>query len=278
MRKRQQCSRIIITDPKLDESTQLMLLDACIGSNLEFQVVPTAYELMLDRFQLHVVAGVPMLGMRRCNIRGGNRFAKRMFDIVVSSAALTMLSPLMLVVGVLIKLSSKGPVFFTQDRIGEGARPFKFFKFRSMHVNNDDSIHRAYTQKLITEGDAHETDRTGALYKIKDDPRLIPIGTFIRRYSVDELPQLFNVLKGEMSLIGPRPPIPYEVDVYREWHKRRFDGPPGITGLWQVSGRNRLSFDEMVKLDIEYLENWSIARDLKILWRTMGVVLFERAH
>ena len=116
------------------------------------------------------------------------------------------------------------------------------------------------------------------VFKIKKDPRLIPIGGFIRKYSVDELPQLFNVLRGDMSLIGPRPPIPYEVEVYREWHRRRLDGPQGITGLWQVSGRNRLSFDEMVKLDIEYIENWSFALDIKILWRTVGAVLWHSAY
>jgi lipopolysaccharide/colanic/teichoic acid biosynthesis glycosyltransferase len=147
-----------------------------------------------------------------------------------------------------------------------------------MHVNNDDKIHREYAKQWIANGTAHQEDDKGKLFKIKNDPRLIPCGKLLRKYSIDELPQLLNVLRGEMSLIGPRPPIPYEVEVYREWHRRRFEGPPGITGLWQVSGRNRLSFDEMVKLDIQYLENWSVWQDLKILWRTMGVVLFDRAY
>lgn len=269
---------IVVTNPRLEEATQLNLLEVCLGQNLEWQVVPSAYELMLDRVQLDAAAGVPLLGMRRCNIRGANRLVKRAFDILAASCALVLLSPVMLAVALLIKLTSKGPVLFTQVRVGENGKPFSFLKFRSMHVNNDDSIHREYTRAFITQGVAHAVDEAGALYKIKDDPRLIPIGKFIRKYSIDELPQLFNVIRGEMSLIGPRPPIPYEVEVYREWHKRRFEGPPGITGLWQVSGRNRLSFEEMVKLDIEYLENWSLWRDLKILWRTMGVVLFDRAY
>ena len=271
--------RIVISDPKMDDGLQMALLDVCLARNLEWMVVPSAYELMLDRVELEAVAGVPILSLRRCNIRGANRLAKRLFDMAAAGLGLLFISPLMIVVAALIKLTSKGPVFFTQTRIGENAQPFRFYKFRSMHVDNDDSIHRAYTQKLIQEGAAAGHEANGdKVYKLQDDPRLISIGAFIRKYSIDELPQLLNVLKGDMSLIGPRPPVPYEVEVYREWHRRRFEGPPGITGLWQVSGRNKLSFDEMVKLDIEYLENWSMARDLKILWRTMGVVLFDRAY
>lgn len=269
---------VIVTNGKLDEQKQLELMETCLAANLEWSLVPSAYELMLDRAQIDEVAGVPLLGIRRSNIRGGNRVVKRAFDIVVATLMLVLLSPLMALVALLIKLSSKGPVLFTQMRVGENGEAFRFLKFRSMHVNNDDRIHREYTQKLITEGAAAGADKNGVVYKIQKDPRLIPIGAFIRKYSIDELPQLINVLKGDMSLIGPRPPIPYEVEVYRGWHKRRFEGPPGITGLWQVSGRNRLSFDEMVKLDIEYLENWSFTRDLKILWRTAGVVLFDKAY
>lgn len=276
--KKHRVRGVVITDPKMDEAEQLRLLDVCLGANLEWQVVPSAYELMLDRVRMDSVAGIPLLGMRRCNIRGSNRIAKRLFDVIVAALGLVLVSPLLAVVAAAIKLSSKGPVFFSQDRVGVYGDSFKFFKFRSMHVNNDDSIHRAYIKKMINQGEAASEDGEEKVYKIKRDPRLIPIGAFIRRYSIDELPQLFNVLRGDMSLIGPRPPIPYEVDEYREWHKRRFEGPPGITGLWQVSGRNRLSFDEMVKLDIEYLENWSFSRDLKILWRTMSVVLFDRAY
>lgn len=269
---------IVICDSRIDQQGLLALLDVCLAANLEWQLVPSAYELMLDRVTLDVIDGVPLLGMRRSNIRGGNRLIKRMLDIVIATIAIAFLSPLMLLVALLIKLTSKGPVFFSQDRVGENGQVFRFLKFRTMHANNDSAIHRTYATKWITEGHAHEVDAKGALYKIKEDPRIIPIGGILRKYSIDELPQLFNVLNGDMSLIGPRPPIPYEVEVYREWHRRRFEGPPGITGLWQVSGRNRLSFDEMVKLDIEYLENWSIRRDLKILWRTMGVVFFDRAY
>jgi len=269
----------VIVASKLDDKTQLDLLDQCLALKLEWQAVPTVYEIMLDRVSVDVVGGVPLLALRRSNIRGLNRLLKRAFDVVVSALMLVVLSPLMLAVSGLIKLASKGPVFFKQQRVGENGRVFEFIKFRSMHVNNDDGIHREYAKKWIAEGQAADKDRGDAVYKIKNDPRIIPyVGPFIRKYSVDELPQLLNVLRGDMSLIGPRPPIPYEVDVYREWHRRRLDGPQGITGLWQVSGRNRLSFDEMVKLDIEYIENWSFGLDLRILWRTIGVVLFDRAY
>ncbi len=270
-------SGIIITSSKLDEAAQLEILDVCLASKLEWQVVPNVYELMLDRVSLDVVGGVPVLGLRRSNIRGLNRVLKRAFDVFVSSLILIAASPFMLAVAALIKLTSKGPVLYTQERVGQHGEPFEFLKFRSMHVNNDDSIHREYAKKWI-DGEAAGEDKKGAVYKIARDPRLIPIGAFIRKYSIDELPQLMNVLKGDMSLIGPRPAIAYEVDVYREWHNRRLEGPQGITGLWQVSGRNRLTFDEMVKLDIDYIENWSFALDMKILWRTVGVVLFGRAY
>jgi len=270
-----QADGVIVTTSKLNESAQLELLDTCLAEDLQWQIVPNVYDLMLDRVAFEVVGGVPVLGLRQPNIRGVNRMMKRIFDMSVASLMLLALSPLMLVVATLIKLSSRGPIFYTQDRVGEGGKTFKFIKFRSMHVNNDDTIHREYARQWIEQGKAAHDDDGEKVYKIKKDPRLIPIGGFIRKYSVDELPQLFNVLQGDMSLIGPRPPIPYEVEVYREWHRRRLDGPQGITGLWQVSGRNRLSFDEMVKLDIEYIENWSFALDLKILWRTIGAVLWQ---
>jgi exopolysaccharide biosynthesis polyprenyl glycosylphosphotransferase len=211
-------------------------------------------------------------------LRGLSRVLKRGFDVVGASLLLLLLSPLMLLIAVLVKASSRGPVFYTQKRVGEGGTEFDFIKFRSMRTDADDGSHKAYALEWIRENKAAAEDGGEKLYKIKDDPRITPIGRFIRRFSIDELPQLVNVLRGDMSLVGPRPPIPYEVEAYRDWHRRRLDGPQGITGLWQVSGRNRLSFDEMVRLDIEYLERWSLALDLKILLRTVGVVLFDRAH
>ena len=198
--------------------------------------------------------------------------------MAASALILVAIAPLMFGVALAIRMSSPGPVFYTQQRVGYRGQQFPFFKFRSMHVNNDDQIHRDYTKQWITQNQAHSSEGEEVVHKIVDDPRIFPVGKFIRRFSIDELPQLLNVLRGEMSLIGPRPALPYEVEVYNEWHRRRFEAPPGITGLWQVSGRNRLSFEEMIELDIDYLENWSMFRDIRILFRTVGVVLFEKAY
>lgn len=190
---------------------------------------------------------------------------KRSLDIVGSIAGLVLFSPFFAVLPVLIKLYSKGPVFFLQNRIGRNGRPFKVLKFRSMYLDNDDIIHREYTRKLIK----GEVDGAEGVFKIQGDPRVTPIGRYLRKYSLDELPQFINVLKGDMALVGPRPPIRYEVENYSGWQRNRLMGKkPGITGLWQVTGRSSTSFDDMVRLDLRYLRGWSVVLDLKILLRT----------
>lgn len=269
---------LILVDRYLSDEQVLSTIEICMRHQVTWNMVPAVHELLLDRARVEVVDGIPMVGMRRSNITGFNWFVKRSFDVVASTFLLVLAAPLMFAVALAIALSSRGPIFYVQQRVGYRGQVFPFFKFRSMHVGNSDAIHREYTKKWITENQAHEASGAKAIHKIARDPRVFPVGQFIRKYSVDELPQLLNVLRGEMSLIGPRPALPYEVEVYREWHRRRFEAPPGITGLWQVSGRNRLSFEEMVKLDIEYLENWSLLRDLHILWQTIRVVLFEHAY
>jgi exopolysaccharide biosynthesis polyprenyl glycosylphosphotransferase len=201
---------------------------------------------------------------------------KRLIDVVASVIALTLSTPVFLVIALVIKMSSKGPVLFRQQRIGWHGEPFTFLKFRTMEVNNDPGLHKEYVQKLIA-GRAEPTPQNGngdGVYKIKSDPRVTKVGAFLRRTSLDELPQLINVLRGEMSLVGPRPPVKYEVDVYHIWHlSRLMEAKPGITGLWQVSGRSRVKFDDMVRLDIRYARNWSIWLDLKILVQTPHAVL-----
>jgi exopolysaccharide biosynthesis polyprenyl glycosylphosphotransferase len=201
---------------------------------------------------------------------------KRVIDIVGSLVAIIAFSPIMLFTAIAVAVTSPGPVIFRQTRIGKGGAPFVFYKFRSMRANADDRIHREYVANLI-EGNLKEVnqgDATRPVYKMTADPRVTPVGRMIRKTSVDELPQLFNVLKGDMSLVGPRPPLPYEAEKYQSWHLRRvLQIRPGITGLWQVEGRSTTSFDEMVRLDLRYIRHCSLWLDLRILLRTVMVVL-----
>ena len=204
---------------------------------------------------------------------------KRTIDIVGSSIALIILAPLMCAIAVAVKLSSPGPVLFRQTRIGQYDVPFTFLKFRSMHAVNDSRIHEEYVKRFIAgaltprNGDA----RNGAVYKITADPRVTRVGRFLRKTSLDEIPQFFNVLMGQMSLVGPRPPIPYELEAYDVWHRRRLlVAKPGITGPWQVSGRSGLEFDDMVRLDLKYAKAWSVWRDVKILLQTPRAVVSGR--
>jgi exopolysaccharide biosynthesis polyprenyl glycosylphosphotransferase len=195
---------------------------------------------------------------------------KKALDVSGSLAALLILSPLFLIIGALIKLTSPGPVFFRQTRIGQCGKEFSFLKFRSMYVNSDPAIHQEYVRKLIE----RKIDDSNGAYKIKHDPRVTPVGRFLRKSSLDELPQFMNVLRGEMSLVGPRPPIPYEFEEYSLWHRRRvLEAKPGITGAWQVDGRSRTSFDEMVRMDLRYIRNQSFWLDVKILLKTPFAVL-----
>jgi lipopolysaccharide/colanic/teichoic acid biosynthesis glycosyltransferase len=203
---------------------------------------------------------------------GFQRLLKRASDVGGSLCGLILLSPLMLAVGLAVKISSPGPVIFTQTRVGMKGLRFPFHKFRSMYWNTDDQVHREYVSNLIAgrleKINQGEGDRS--FFKMKDDSRITRVGRMLRRLSLDELPQLFNVLKGEMSLVGPRPPLIYEVEKYKPWHLRRIlEVKPGITGLWQVSGRSTTTFDEMVRLDLRYVRNWSFFLDLKIILLTL---------
>ena len=208
--------------------------------------------------------------VKKSGIQRNQRVVKRVFDVLAVTFVLALLSPILLVVAILIKLDSTGPVFYKGKRIGEGGQPFTMYKFRSMALDADSNIHQDYVTRLIRENirpQALNGERRGTL-KMEQDARITRVGRFIRKTSLDELPQLFNVLRGEMSLVGPRPPLPYEVEVYQEWHKRRFEAPPGITGLWQVKARNQVSFDEMVRLDLEYIEKYSVWLDIKLILQT----------
>ena len=191
-----------------------------------------------------------------------------------AATALLLLSPFLIVIAAVIKLTSKGPILFRQQRLGQYGLHFTFLKFRSMHHKNDATIHRDYVRRLISaKENPRHADDPEKVYKLNDDPRVTAFGRLLRKTSLDELPQFINVLKGEMSLVGPRPPIPYEAEAYDIWHRRRFlEIKPGITGLWQVEGRSRVKFDDMVRLDIRYAKTWSPWLDIKILLKTPGAV------
>ncbi|HST55121.1 MAG TPA: sugar transferase [Solirubrobacteraceae bacterium] len=197
-------------------------------------------------------------------------FARRALDIFVAGGVLLVLSPVIAAVALIIRLDSGGPVVFRQQRLGRGMRPFTVFKFRTMRHNADATPHREYVESLI--GQAEGSER-GRLYKLSVDDRVTSVGRYLRSWSLDELPQLVNVLRGDMSLVGPRPVVPYEVDHYPESYLQRFAVKPGLTGLWQVSGRNERTYDEMVRFDIEYAERASLLLDLQILIKTLPVVL-----
>ncbi len=201
---------------------------------------------------------------------------KRAFDICVTLLVLILCSPLLLAIAIAVRLSSRGPILFRQQRIGQYGEPFTFLKFRSMYAGNDHSEHQQYVTKLIAqaEDDGKPLHNGNGVYKITNDKRVTRVGGFLRRTSLDELPQLINVLVGDMSLVGPRPPIPYELAAYQTWHRRRvLEVKPGITGLWQVTGRSRVKFDEMVRLDLRYATTWTPWLDLKILIRTPMAVI-----
>jgi len=199
--------------------------------------------------------------------------AKRCIDVFGSLALLFLLAPVFFLIACAIKCTSKGPVLFRQKRLGQFGEAFTFLKFRSMYVKNDQSVHEAYVKRFIRHNDAAHTDSDVGTYKIRNDPRVTKIGSFLRRTSLDELPQLLHVLTGRMSLVGPRPPVQYEFSAYETWHKRRLLVKPGITGYWQVEGRSRVKFDEMVRMDIRYSRDWSLRLDLWILLRTPRAVL-----
>ena len=215
--------------------------------------------------------------LERDEERKFSRFVKRSMDIAGSLAALILCSPLLVLISVAIKLTSKGPILFRQERVGRYGSRFTFLKFRSMECGSDARIHREYVKQYIAgEAEAARASQTqNAVYKIQSDPRITRVGKFLRRSSLDELPQFINVLRGDMSLVGPRPPIPYELEGYQTWHRRRvLESKPGITGLWQVSGRSRVKFDDMVRMDLRYAKTWSLWLDVKILLQTPAAVLF----
>lgn len=200
--------------------------------------------------------------------RAGQAAAKRILDVVGSLAGIVILAPLLVLLWCLVRWTSPGPALFCQERLGRNRQSFTLLKFRTMYVNNDDQIHREYVTRLLSDGQAPTGGQRG-FYKLEGDPRITVVGAWLRRLSLDELPQLFNVLRGEMSLVGPRPVLAWEADMFRESHQQRFEVKPGITGLWQVRGRSKLSYRDQLDLDVEYVHNRSFTLDLMILAGTL---------
>lgn len=242
------------------------LLRLCHQYNVRPQVVPDLLQLSLNRVEFNNMAGIPMLGVRDVGISPWQQALKRLMDLTLVMIGSPFALLLMLLIGIAIKLDSRGPIIYSGIRVGKNGKHFKMYKFRSM-IEDADAQKSALSQL---------NEKDGPIFKIKDDPRLTRVGRVIRRLSLDELPQIFNVMLGQMSLVGPRPPLPEEVADYQPWHMQRLSVIGGITGLWQVSGRSDLTFDELCLLDIYYIENWSLALDLRILLQTIPHTLFSR--
>ena len=248
-------------------------------ASISFHLFPEDWDQEMPQKPAHA-ALYPEVAEREKSRRGFSIF-KRVMDIVGSAVALLVFSPLFLAIAAAVKLSSRGPVFFRQQRVGRHGEAFTFLKFRSMRAGNDASAHKEYVTQLIAGRAERKPAKAGAagVFKMTSDPRITKVGAFIRRTSLDELPQFINVLRGEMSLVGPRPPIGYEVEAYDIWHRRRvLEAKPGITGLWQVNGRSRVEFDDMVRLDLQYAREWSPWMDVKILLRTPAAMFGEGAY
>jgi len=263
---RERIQEVIIADPDFPQDKAVELVDVCHRRGVSVQVAPSTMEILIDRAEFVPGQTVPLFKLRPPVFEGIDYALKRTFDLVVASVGLFVISPVLLLIALLVKLSSPGPVLYRSVRPGMAGRPFYCFKFRTMREHADQI--QADLEPL--------NEKSGAIFKIREDPRLTPVGRFLRRFSLDELPQLVNVIRGEMSLVGPRPLPMRDFERLEEWHKKRYLVLPGITGLWQVSGRSELDFDDLVRLDFLYLERWSIMLDLSILLKTIPAVLSRR--
>jgi exopolysaccharide biosynthesis polyprenyl glycosylphosphotransferase len=268
---------VIITDDKIpSEKFFEAMMQVGRKQKVEFRFAPNLFNVLPQKTSVEQIGVLPMVRLFREPLSDAERLLKRISDIVISLLAIISSAPFWIVISILIKLDSRGSVLFRQERVGMDGRIFLCYKFRTMFSDADENLHREAYRKNI-EGATEEAnagdDEKPVFGKVKNDPRRTRVGKFLRRTSLDELPQFLNVLRGEMSVVGARPPIPYEVVEYDLKHRRRLDMKPGITGLWQVSGRNRLTFEEMVKIDLYYIENWSLWLDLKIILLTLPAML-----
>jgi exopolysaccharide biosynthesis polyprenyl glycosylphosphotransferase len=257
---------VIIADPDFPQEQAVELVDLCHRHGVRVRIAPSTMEILIQRAEFVPGQSVPLFELGPPVFEGIDFALKRTFDVVGSLLLLALLSPLLSTIALAVRLTSRGPVLYRSMRPGIGQLPFACLKFRTMYV---DAEHRQADLERLNEA-------SGALFKIRDDPRLTPVGRLLRRFSLDELPQLINVLRGEMSLVGPRPLPERDYELLEDWHRKRYLVLPGITGLWQVSGRSELDFDDLVHLDFIYLERWSLALDIAILFKTVPAVLMQR--
>jgi exopolysaccharide biosynthesis polyprenyl glycosylphosphotransferase len=254
---------VLIADPDFPQSEAVELVDRCHRHGVRVRVAPSTMEILMDRVEFVPGQTLPLFELKPPVFEGADWLIKRSFDLVGALALVVLTAPVMLLSALAVRLTSRGPVFYRSMRPGIGGAPFPCLKFRTMFEDADQ-------RQAELEG---RNEKGGAIFKIKSDPRVTPVGGFLRRWSIDELPQLFNVLRGEMSLVGPRPLPQRDYERLADWHRKRYLVLPGITGLWQVSGRSELDFDELVRLDFMYLENWSVFLDLTILLKTIPAVI-----
>ena len=262
----QRVQEVIIADPEFPQDQAVELVDQCHQRGVTVRIAPSTMEILVHRAEFVPGTSVPLFELRPPVFDGFDYVIKRTFDFVGSVALLVVLSPLLLLISIAVFISSRGPILYRSRRPGIGGAPFSCFKFRTMRSGADQQ--QADIESL--------NEASGPLFKIRDDPRMTSVGRFLRRFSLDELPQLLNVLLGQMSLVGPRPLPQRDFDQLEEWHKKRYLVLPGVTGLWQVSGRSELDFDDLVRLDFLYLERWSVALDLTILVKTVPAVFSRR--
>ena len=257
---------VIVTLPWSDQQEISQLVSSCERRGVRARVVPDMFQLNLSRVSVEDLGGIPLIGLKVTRFTESGMLAKRMLDVLVSLSILPFVMPFFLLIGLLVRRESAGPIFFTHIRVGRFGKTFIIYKFRSMSVDAESQQHEL----------SQLNQAAAPLFKIPEDPRLTWMGRWLRKSSLDELPQLINVLQGDMSIVGPRPGLPKEVDQYKQWHRQRLDVLPGITGLWQVSGRSDIAFDEMCLLDIYYIENWSLPLDVILILRTIPKVFLGR--
>lgn len=262
----------------LEDRGSFEIVNRCSRTGLPVRMVSDIFQILMPEEPKEKMEGVAGPGLGEPALKGMGIVAKRFVDLSMAGLVVVIFAPLLAVIALMVRLLSPGPVLFRQIRAGKDGNPFTFYKFRTMRHDIDDTLHREYATNFIggKELRLRDEDKDEKVYKMPNDPRVTSIGRILRKTSLDELPQLFNVIKGDMSLVGPRPPICYELTIYKEWHKRRLRAKPGITGLWQVSGRSSVPFHDMVLLDLYYINRWSLLLDLEIMIKTIPVVLYGK--